>query len=86
MINPPTELLISVVFDFRFETFQVYDNQQDADFTGAHVVANKPIGVLGGNKKIDVPYPGSGTSDHLTEQIPPIETLGKTFYTYRSVL
>ena len=71
--------------DFRFQTFHVYDDQHNADFTGAHVVGNKPIGVVGGNKKIAVPYLGSfGTSDHLTEQMPPIETLGEKFYTYRS--
>ena len=50
------------------------------------MVANKPISVAAGNVMGFPPYHNFGTGDHVTEQMPPVDSLGKTFYTYRSAL
>ncbi|XP_062620365.1 uncharacterized protein LOC134281944 [Saccostrea cucullata] len=49
------------------------------DFTGTRVVANKPVAVFSGNRKTNI---GTGTSsDHLVEQMTPVNTWGKEFAT-----
>ena len=59
----------------------MFDAASTADFTGSRITSDKPISVLSGNKKVAVG--ASGSSDHLTEQVPPVNTLGKAFYSYR---
>lgn len=64
----------------KFETFHALQEHTSADFTGAYITSNKPIGVVSGNKKIPVPV-NAGSADHLTEMLMPVDTWGKTFLT-----
>ena len=65
----------------KFETFHVLQIKSNADFTGAHVISNKPIGMVSGNRKIPVPAKPPGSADHLTEMMMPVDTWGKSFLT-----
>ncbi|XP_046546208.1 uncharacterized protein LOC124256280 [Haliotis rubra] len=62
----------------RFETVHLYQEQTNVDFTGTFIQANKPIAVFSGNRKIPVPIL-AGSSDHVVEQMTPINTWGKEF-------
>ncbi|XP_070207990.1 IgGFc-binding protein-like [Littorina saxatilis] len=64
----------------KFETFHVSKTQSSADYTGVHITSSKPVAVVSGNRKVSVPVE-SGTSDHLTEMLMPVDTWGKTFMT-----
>ena len=60
---------------YRFDTLQLVAN---GDFTGTKVTSDKPVSVFSGNKETNI---GSGTSDHLVEQITPVDVWGKNFVT-----
>ncbi|XP_061184995.1 SCO-spondin-like [Saccostrea echinata] len=64
------------------ETLNKYDTWQltsSGDLTGSYVTSSKPVSVFAGNKKTRI---GSGgSSDHLVEQMFPVNTWGKTFAT-----
>ena len=69
-----------------YATQTIMLNQGEAFFhlgvgaTGTYIESNKPVGVFGGNKCINIP-PGFSACDHIVEQLPPLASLGKTFYT-----
>ena len=64
----------------RYETFHCY--QSTGDFTGTKIVANYPVTVFSGAKKVAVKDSMTGSSsDHLVEQMTPIDTWGKNFFT-----
>lgn len=66
---------LSVSLD-RFDTFQV---KTTGDLTGTLVKANKPVSVFSGNLKTKI---GSGgSSDHLVEQLVPLNKWGRRFFT-----
>ncbi|XP_061184990.1 SCO-spondin-like [Saccostrea echinata] len=61
----------------KYSTWQL--TTAKGDFTGTRVVANKPVAVFSGNRKTNI---GTGTSsDHLVEQMIPVNTWGKEFAT-----
>ena len=72
---------------------QSFSNNRAVDLTGSHIKANKKIAVFGGHQCATVPHPGVSACNVLVEQIPSINTWGKTFlvgafqqrsfYTYR---
>ena len=64
----------------RFETFHAVQLTKRSDLTGAHVVSDRPVGVLSGNRKVSVP-PGDSSADHLTEMLTPVATWGRRFLT-----
>ncbi|XP_071147001.1 IgGFc-binding protein-like [Mytilus edulis] len=51
-----------------------------ADLTGSHIISDKPVGVLSGNKKAVVGNTG-GSRDHLVEMLLPVDSWGKNFAT-----
>ena len=53
---------------------------RDYDLTGTHIVANKPVGTLSGNKCAYVPS-NERYCDHLVEQLPPVSSWGFEFIT-----
>lgn len=64
----------------KYQTFHAYD--VTGDFTGTKIAADKVVTVMTGNKKVAVKDTMTRTSsDHLVEQVPPIESLGKDFFT-----
>nr|XP_022344318.1 SCO-spondin-like isoform X5 [Crassostrea virginica] len=64
------------------ETLNKYDTWQlvtSGDLTGSYVKSSKPVSVFSGNKKTNIGRGGS--SDHLVEQMFPVNTWGKNFAT-----
>ena len=59
----------------RFEAVQF---KSKGDLIGTHVVANKDIGVYGGNTIEKI---GPGAADHLVEMLPSVDKWGKKFVT-----
>jgi hypothetical protein len=53
-------------------------NETDHDLTGTRITADRPIAVFGGHTCAYVPYYAQAC-DHIEEQIPPIETLGREY-------
>ncbi|VDH98731.1 Hypothetical predicted protein [Mytilus galloprovincialis] len=51
-----------------------------ADLTGSHIISDKPVGVLSGNKKAVVGHTGK-SRDHLVEMLLPVDSWGKNFVT-----
>lgn len=66
----------------KFETFHVIQETPQADFTGAHVLSDRPVVALSGNKKVTVDPEDTRSADHLTEMLMPVETWGKRFLTF----
>ncbi|XP_054759425.2 uncharacterized protein LOC129265457 [Lytechinus pictus] len=62
----------------KLQTLHCLD--QDYDLTGTHIVSNKPIAVLSGNKCANVPK-NNRYCDHLVEQLPPVSSWEKEFIT-----
>lgn len=60
----------------RYDTFQVHS---EGDLTGTYVTSDKAIAVFSGNKDTHVKYLNG--SDHLCEQLMPVEAWGKSFMT-----
>lgn len=64
----------------KYQTFHALSTS--GDFTGTKVVSDKVVTVMTGNRKVAVKDTMTrSSSDHLVEQVPPIETLGKDFFT-----
>ena len=64
----------------RYQTFHCY--QSTGDFTGTRLVSNHPVNVFSGAKKVAVKDTMTGSSsDHLVEQMMPVDTWGKDFFT-----
>ncbi|XP_061184993.1 uncharacterized protein LOC133193009 [Saccostrea echinata] len=64
------------------ETIHKYDTWHlvtSGDLTGSYVKSTKPVSVFSGNRKTNIGRGGS--SDHLVEQMFPVNTWGKTFAT-----
>ncbi|NJO92930.1 MAG: hypothetical protein HC831_31165 [Chloroflexia bacterium] len=69
------------------ELFQVQSENEvgsanlgQGDLTGSHVVANKPIAFYSGALSTRIPF-GQCCWDHLYEQIPPVQTWGREYFT-----
>lgn len=65
----------SYLVQTKFET-----GSDRPDFTGSHIISDKPIAVFSGHQRSTIPIPNNETSwsrDCLIEQIPPVTTWGK---------
>lgn len=61
------------------ETY-LLQNPANADMTGTHVTADKPVAVFSGHRCSDVPS-GVGYCDYLVEELTDVAVWGKTFHT-----
>ena len=61
------------------ETYQ-FQNPGNADMTGTHVTADKPIAVFSGHRCSDVPT-SVGYCDYLVEELTDVSAWGRTFHT-----
>ncbi len=55
-------------------------NFGQGDLTGSHVVASKPVAFYSGSLSTRIPF-GQCCWDHLYEQIPPVQTWGREYFT-----
>lgn len=67
---------INITLD-RFSTLEIH---AVPDLTGTHIISDKPVAVLSGNKKAVVGSTG-GSRDHLTEMLLPVSSWGKNYAT-----
>ncbi|WP_375561664.1 gliding motility-associated C-terminal domain-containing protein [Bernardetia sp. OM2101] len=74
----PAGIPISVNLD-RGQTYLVKSN---ADLTGSFIQGSNPIAVFSGNTRVNI---DATSSDHVYEQIPPVNTWGRNFVTIPSV-
>ncbi|HSO88921.1 MAG TPA: PKD domain-containing protein [Draconibacterium sp.] len=75
-----------VIYLNRGEVYQVQSendvgsaNFGQGDLTGSHVFANKPIAFYSGSLSTTIPF-GVCCPDHLYEQIPPVQSWGREFF------
>lgn len=63
----------------RLDVYQLQTNFVDDDFTGTHIVSNRPIAVFSGNICANVPEFDITACDHLVEQLPPVRSWGTEY-------
>lgn len=82
----PKDSTIIVILD-KGQVYQVQSENEvgssnfgQGDLTGSHVVANKPVAFYSGALSTRIPF-GQCCWDHLYEQIPPVQTWGREYFT-----
>ena len=70
--------LFTVVLN-KGELFQV--QSLAGDLTGSHISADKPVAVYSGSLSTTIPLSATGGWDHMYEQMPPVKTWGREYYT-----
>ena len=70
----------------RGEVYQVQSMNDvnltgQGDLTGSYVKSDKPVAFFSGSLSTTVPVSSSSAWDHLYEQIPPLHSWGRNFYT-----
>lgn len=65
------------VFNFSLDRFQTYQIAHSTDLTGTFIESSNPIAAFSGNDCIKLD--GVGYCDHLIEQLPPTDTIDKTY-------
>ncbi len=68
------------VYQVQSENEVGSDIYGQGDLTGSHVVANKPFAFYSGALSTRIPF-GQCCWDHLYEQIPPVQTWGREYFT-----
>jgi hypothetical protein len=58
----------------------LYCEEAELDLSGTTIDASQPVAVFVGAVAVNVPF-DVGTTDHIAEQLPPLETLGRFFVT-----
>jgi len=73
--NTPFSILLN-----RGELFQVQSLSED--LTGSYIVSDKPVAVYAGSFSTTIPFETpNGGWDHMYEQMPPVKTWGREYYT-----
>ena len=67
-------------FQVQLNALEAFQLQAKCDLTGTSITATRPVSVFSGNARTAI-GPGAITRDHLVEQVPPVNTWGKTFVT-----
>lgn len=73
-----TTFTAGMMLNISMERYQTFHVSGGFDYTGTKVTSNKPITVISGAACIII---GGGFCDHVSSQMTPIETFGKTFVT-----
>jgi PKD repeat protein len=68
------------VYQVQSENEVGSDKHGQGDLTGSHVVSNKPVAFYSGALSTRIPF-GQCCWDHLYEQIPPVQTWGREYFT-----
>jgi PKD repeat protein len=68
------------VYQVQSENEVGSSNFGQGDLTGSYVVANKPVAFYSGSLSTRIPF-GKCCWDHLYEQIPPVQTWGREYFT-----
>lgn len=68
------------VFQVQSENLQGSDKSGQGDLTGSHVIADKPVAFYSGALATTIPN-ANCCWDHLFEQIPPVHSWGRKYFT-----
>ncbi|MCC5953675.1 MAG: S-layer homology domain-containing protein [Acidimicrobiia bacterium] len=72
-------------YDITLDEGQVYQlanvQSSTADLTGSTVTSDKPVAVFGGHGCANIPTGATTACDHIVQQLPPIDTWGRSFVT-----
>ena len=68
------------IYQVQSENVVGSSNYGQGDLTGSHVIANKPVAFYSGSLSTRIPF-GQCCWDHLYEQIPPVQTWGREYFT-----
>ncbi len=68
------------VYQVQSENEVGSDKYGQGDLTGSHVAADKPVAFYSGSLSTRIPF-GQCCWDHLYEQIPPVQTWGREYFT-----
>ena len=86
MLENPPDVTFLVSLN-KGEVYQVQSLNQNnltgqGDLTGSYIKSNKPVAVYSGNFSTTIPAEdGMSGYDHLFEQMPPLHTWGREYYT-----
>jgi PKD repeat protein len=67
------------LFQVQSENIPGTNNQGQGDLTGSFIKSDKAVAVFSGSYATTVPNSSSDAYDHLYEQLPPLQTWGRTF-------
>lgn len=71
-----------VPFAVNLNRGQLYQVQSyEGDFTGSYITSDKPVAVYSGSLSTTIPFEATGGWDHMYEQMPPVNTWGREYYT-----
>lgn len=65
------------VFNFSLDRFETYQIEHKADLTGTFIESSAPIAAFSGNDCNELEH--IGACDHLVEQLPPTNSMDKTY-------
>ncbi len=67
---------------YQVQSENIKDASGEGDLTGSYVVADKPVAFYSGSHGTTIPaVEGTSAWDHLYEQIPPVHSWGREYYT-----
>ena len=64
----------------RLQTFYIRSSSYTSDLTGTKIVTDKQVSVFSGHERAKVPW-STCCDDQLIEQVPPVTSWGRIFYT-----
>lgn len=68
----------NVPLSFSLNAGEMAQLSQNAELTGSVISSNKPIGLMGGQKSLNVPV-GVSYADHAEQMIPPVRAMGSEY-------
>jgi len=89
IIDGTTKIPADIPYQITLNKGQMYQAQSEnvlhaageGDLTGTYIRSDKPIAVYSGALATTVPGTATSAWDHLYDQLPPIQSWGKEFYT-----
>ena len=64
----------------RLQTFYIRSSSYTSDLTGTKIVTDKQVSVFSGHERAQIPW-STCCDDQLIEQVPPVTSWGRVFYT-----
>jgi len=72
----------NVPYSVTLNTGDLYQVQAlSGDLTGSYITSDKPVAVYAGSLSTTIPLSATNGWDHLYEQMPPVKTWGREYYT-----
>ncbi len=66
---------------YQVQSYNTVNDSRQGDLTGSYIKSDKPVAVYSGSLSATIPVEATGGWDHLYEQMPPVITWGREYYT-----